>query len=335
MQAATGCQVVAPRGRILTDLDEAPRQPLIGVRLVVRPQKRQDHRRCDAGRQRDRSGNPAPPAGVPDRRMHERRGRQAHRGEHEQVVRREPLRGKRQREPERCGHRRAIEEHPERQHGQRQKLEVHRLQVREPGQREGVEREQAPGEDAGRPVARPVRHHQVRRPAGQREPDEQQDVVDGGRGQAERVERHGHHALGEQVLREGQRVRLGVEDVGVEQMCRIARQLVDDPRHGPLVEQRVAVVVARQRGRRAGQRPGVRGRERGEQRERGKVPGAEPPARPLASGRRRWGDRHGRPASRCAGRQSGSRSLPGPIVRRTNAPDPSAGISARSQSSPS
>ena len=48
-----------------------------------------------------------------------------------------------------------------------------------------------------------------------------------------------------------------VEDVGVEQPGRGARQLVRHPRQDPLVQLGVAVVVARQGARRGGQRPGM------------------------------------------------------------------------------
>ncbi len=56
--------------------------------------------------------------------------------------------------------------------------------------------------------------------------------------------------------------RSGIEDVGVEEPQRRARQLVRDPGHGPLVELGVGVVVARQRPRSGDERPGV---EDGEQ----------------------------------------------------------------------
>ena len=49
----------------------------------------------------------------------------------------------------------------------------------------------------------------------------------------------------DQRLGEGQRVVRRIEDVGLEQVQRIARQLVRDPRQDPLVQLGVGVVVAR------------------------------------------------------------------------------------------
>ena len=58
-------------------------------------------------------------------------------------------------------------------------------------------------------------------------------------------------------LGERQRVLRRIEDVGLEQVQRIAGQLMRDPREDPFVQLGVGVVVARMRRRVERQRPGV------------------------------------------------------------------------------
>src|SRR5206468_2873615 len=80
----------------------------------------------------------------------------------------------------------------------------------------------------------------------------------------------------------GERETLGIEDVRVEQVDRIARQLVRDPRDRPRVQHRIAVVVAREVRGIGGERPRVNGRERDERRERDKARSAHAASLPYA-----------------------------------------------------
>ena len=70
-----------------------------------------------------------------------------------------------------------------------------------------------------------------------------------------------HH----QVLREREGVVLGIEDRRLEQVQRIAGELMLHPGHDPGVEGGVVVVEARKMRRIRGERPGVQERERDEQ----------------------------------------------------------------------
>ena len=66
-----------------------------------------------------------------------------------------------------------------------------------------------------------------------------------------------------------ERVGLGIEDVGIEQMPWIARELVRVPRQNPFVMHGIGGVVARQPARSRRQRPGVHDGEQDEEREAG------------------------------------------------------------------
>ena len=186
-------------------------------------------------------------------------------GHHEQVAGAEHLQRGPPAEAQRVATLAAPQHVVERQQRERQELDVHGLDVRHARQRVGVEGGQAAGEERGVPVAGPPMQHERGRPARQREPDPQRDVV-GEHGRAAHPEdrrreqrRHG------EVLREGERARLGEEDVGVEQRQRLRDQRVRDPAEDPLVEQTVGAVGARQRRRRRDQRPRVRQRQQHEQ----------------------------------------------------------------------
>src|SRR5215510_7189592 len=67
------------------------------------------------------------------------------------------------------------------------------------------------------------------------------------------------------MFRVGERSPIGVEDVGVEQMRQIGDRLVSHPRDCPLVQDRVRVVVPRQRSRRRRKRPRMNNGESGKQ----------------------------------------------------------------------
>ena len=59
------------------------------------------------------------------------------------------------------------------------------------------------------------------------------------------------------MVRIRERVALGIEDVGIEQMPRIVRELVGVPRKDPFVMHRIGGIVARQPPRGCRKRPRV------------------------------------------------------------------------------
>ena len=144
---------------------------------------------------------------------------------------------------------------------------MQRLQMGKPGQRVRVEGGNDPGRGAAGPAAGPARRHEARRPAGQREAGEQHQVVDKQRRRAQPDERRAEHALDEHRLRVRQRVAFGKENVRVEQVERVADDLMRHPGEGPLVQHRVAVVVARKARWARGKRPGVNDRQQREKEE--------------------------------------------------------------------
>ncbi len=146
----------------------------------------------------------------------------------------------------------------------------------------------------GSPAPRPGPDDQGHRPSGQRQPGKQEEVVGERRRRAGPEQRDGHHALRNQRLGIGDRPAIRIEDVPVEQVQRIARRLVRDPRHDPFVQHRVAVVVARPVSRIDDHRPGVYRRHDDEKCER-REPRMTRDGRPVAPGDRdRQQQRHGK-----------------------------------------
>ena len=140
---------------------------------------------------------------------------------------------------------------------ERQSPRMDALHVREARQRVRVEREHRPGEHPGGAVAGPLERHRIGGPGGQREPQNQKDVVDEHRRGPEPVQRRAHERRDDQRLGEGERVARRIEDVAVEEVQGCARELVRDPRQDPLVQLSVGVFVTRERRGIGRERPGV------------------------------------------------------------------------------
>src|SRR6185436_9247408 len=117
------------------------------------------------------------------------------------------------------------------------------LNLRKSRQRKRIEGDKRSTENAGDLASRPSFNHETGGPAGQRESGDQDDVVRENRGPASPEKRRAEHALDDQRIRIRERVPLGIENVRVEEMNRIARKLMRDPRHDPFVQEGVAVVV--------------------------------------------------------------------------------------------
>jgi hypothetical protein len=111
----------------------------------------------------------------------------------------------------------------------RQELDVDGLEVRDPAQAVAVEGQQHPPQHGCPPVPGPSPHDERHRPACQREPGDDEQVVHDRRREAGPQQRRAERPLKREVLGERQRVRLGIEDVGVEQPQRIANDLVSKP----------------------------------------------------------------------------------------------------------
>ena len=158
--------------------------------------------------------------------------------EHDEVARRVRHRRHPDGQPHGVAPARVHEDAVGREEGERQSPGVDALDVREARQRVGVEREHRSGEHPGGAVAGPLERHRVAGPGGQREPENQQDVVDEHRRGPEPVQRGAHERRDDQRLGEGERVARRIEDVAVEEVRGRARQLVRDPRQDPLVQLR-------------------------------------------------------------------------------------------------
>ena len=104
-------------------------------------------------------------------------------------------------------------------------------------------REDDPGEHRGAGVAGEPPDQQRDADAREREAGEKHQVVDENRPDPEPVQRRDDEARHDQRLGERERVPLGVEDVGVEQMRGRTGQLVRHPRQHPRHHQRIPVVM--------------------------------------------------------------------------------------------
>ncbi len=233
------------------------------VRLQVRPERQQ----ADTGGERKAGGDRDESLADPLARPRRRRRDECEGRKREQVDRRQRLQHEPDRQLQRVPCVRFAQDRVQRRQRDRQELHVQRLQMGKPGQRVRVEGGNDPGRRAAGPAAGPARRHEARRPAGQREAGEQHQVVDQQRRRAQPDERRAEHALDQHRLRVRQRVAFGKEDVRVEQVERVANDLMRHPREGPLVQHRVAVVVARERRWARGQRPGMNDRQQREEEE--------------------------------------------------------------------
>ena len=121
---------------------------------------------------------------------------------------------------------------------------MHPLRVRSPGQRVRVEGEHQSRHDAGEHVAGPGFDEQGSHERRQRESRQEDDVEDEHGGSAHPRQRRAYQGGDNQWLGKGQGIVRGIEDVGLEELCRMAGELVLDPGHDPLVQLSVAVVVA-------------------------------------------------------------------------------------------
>ena len=146
-------------------------------------------------------------------------------------------------EPDAVRHSPAREQPVKRPQRQRQTLRLLQLEVREVVDPIGEEREDDAGEDCGGDVPGQRPYEQGGTGARHDEARQQHQVVDQQRRDAHPVQRRRHDARQEQRFGEGQRLALGIEDVGVEQPRRRARQLVRHPGQRPCIQQRIAVVV--------------------------------------------------------------------------------------------
>jgi hypothetical protein len=137
------------------------------------------------------------------------------------------------------------------------------------------ERKRRPRHDGRRPVARQSPHEKKARERRQREARQHDQVVGDDGLHAAPQERRGGRGRDQRRVRVRERVPLGVEDVGVEEMPRVAERLVRRPGDLPRGEQRVAQV--RHAFEEACLRPGDGDGESHEQREREQV--LQPPTR--------------------------------------------------------
>ncbi len=266
VQPAAGGQVVAPLAREEDDFLERPNHAALGGVGVIGQQERQQHRAAPGGGGEDHRDAAAARRSNPRGRGGGGRHQHGQCRHHQQVVGGQRLQRAPRGQPQRRRPVGAIEQIVHRVERQRQELHVQGLHVAEAHQRVRVERVGQPGHDGRAAAAGPAFDDDRHRQAAQREPGQHQHVVDGDRRPAEREERQPHHPLDHHVLREGEGAWLGVEDVGVEQVRRVERQLVTHPGEDPGVQRRVGVVEPRPRGEPGGERPGVHHRQRGEQR---------------------------------------------------------------------
>ena len=121
---------------------------------------------------------------------------------------------------------------------------MHPLRVRGPRQRRRVEREHRSGHHAGEHVASPGLDEQSRRERRQRESGQEDDVVDEHGRCPHPCHRCTHEGGHDQWFGEREGIVRRIEDVGFEEVCRIAGKLVRNPGENPLVQLSVAVVVA-------------------------------------------------------------------------------------------
>ena len=163
-----------------------------------------------------------------------------------------------------CGDDEAIE----REQRRREELEMQVLHLRQPRQRERVERQQRAAQHAGRAAAGPGGDDQRGRPPGEGETGHEHEVVDQDRRPAAPRQRRPHQRLQDQVIRVRERVAVRVEDVRVEEVQGIGDDLVRHPGHDPFVQDVVGSVVARPDAGRRRHRPEVHDGQRREQRER-------------------------------------------------------------------
>ena len=145
---------------------------------------------------------------------------------------------------------------------QRQKRERNpagpeQLDLREVSNPVGLKREERSGDQRREPRSDQRPRQQVHRDATRRKREQDQQVVGDDRRHAEPDARSGGEAEERDRVRERQRAGFGSEDIGVEQMRRVARQLVRDPGQPPDSEQGVVV--------RADLRPEVKGLRRREE----------------------------------------------------------------------
>ena len=249
MDARRARQVVLPRGGVQLDVEQRPRNAVLKVHLPVRLKIGPQGGDADRGGEDETASDRAEAFAEPLARPHRGRGQHRHRRQDEQVDRRQRLQHEPSGEGQRVARPRRTEQGVERRQREREKLDMQRLQMGQTGQGVRVERRRDAGDAACGPAAGPPRRHEARRPPGQGEARQQHQVVDEQRRCAQPQQRRAEDALDQHGLREGQRIALGKEDVRVEEVQRIADDLVRDPRDGPLVEHRVAVVVARQASR--------------------------------------------------------------------------------------
>ena len=108
----------------------------------------------------------------------------------------------------------------------------------------GQERKHEPREQRSRQVSgeRPDQQEHAR--PGQGEPRQQKQIAREQRLHAQPDQRRGRQGRHQHRVRVCERPRLGIEDVGVEEVPRIPRQLVRDPREAPRRQQRIADIDA-------------------------------------------------------------------------------------------
>ena len=147
-----------------------------------------------------------------------------------------------------------------------------------------------PATNRGAGVAGEPAHQQRDADTRQREAGQEHEVVDQDRRDAEPVQRRREQPGHEQRLGIRQRVALGIEDVGVEDVRRRVRQLMRDPGQHPGHHQRIAGIVhavGHAQHLRVGHHRGQRDEEREREREKRGVAAAR-------CGRRAGVDRQGR-----------------------------------------
>ena len=138
--------------------------------------------------------------------------------------------------------------------------------MREARQQVRVEAYRQPATMPADALPGPALHRARHREAGQREADPDQQVVDEHRRRAGPLQRRADDAGTTMCSENASASGAGWKIGALEQVRRVARQLMRDPRDDPGVERRVVVVEPRQVRRIARQRPGVQRRQRREQR---------------------------------------------------------------------
>ena len=129
-----------------------------------------------------------------------------------------------------------------RRHRRRQARRDQQLDVRRVAEDVGAEREQDARDDRGSARPDQLAREQIHRDEGERERDQDDGVVRRVRVVRRDPHRHAERAGADVGLGVGERLFLGIEDVGVEEVSGRGGQRVADPRDDPDAEKAVALI---------------------------------------------------------------------------------------------